>query len=151
MEGQDQDAQDIHDFLDLRRGNKDLNTDLVELDYRHDHASQSPGPQTNAGGLSHLILKHCGLDCQTKAQLRMGMGFDLRRHAERGTRLSFAFTVAPKQLGALMARGPMGLCSPPFLTRIGFATRARRAASRTSGSSVSLPCVARSSRSRRLA
>ena len=79
-EAQDQAAQDIDDFLELRRGQKDLNSYLVEFDYRYDHAKQSSGLVINEVGLSHLLFKYCGLDQTTKAHLKMQVNFDLRRY-----------------------------------------------------------------------
>ena len=79
-EAQDQAAQDIDDFLELRRGQKDLNSYLVEVEYRYDHAKQSSGLVINDVGLSHLLFKYCGLDVTTKAHLKMQVNFDLRRY-----------------------------------------------------------------------
>ena len=61
IEPEAQTAQHIDDFLDLRRGSKDLNTYLVEFDYRYDHARSSAGLVINNVGLSHLLLKHLSL------------------------------------------------------------------------------------------
>ena len=52
---QDQAAQDIDDFLDVRRGSKDLHTSLIEVDYRYDHDRTTSGLVVNEVGLSHLL------------------------------------------------------------------------------------------------
>jgi len=78
-ESQDQQAQDIDDFFDLRRGRHSLLEHLIEFDHRYDHARTSSGLTINNIGLAHMLLKHCMVDHQTKAHVRLLVNNDLNR------------------------------------------------------------------------
>ena len=54
-EAQDQQAQDLDDFFDLRRGRHSLLECLIEFEHRYDHARTSSGLTINHVGLSHII------------------------------------------------------------------------------------------------